>query len=92
MEKIRAKVEHLRKKIKNRNKLEYLSGMIVIAGVVFLYPEAQSVMTRIFFLWIILSILWIFAYIYFRASNDPFPKDDSDKSLLAYQKHQIEQP
>jgi len=90
MEKIRAKVKHLRKKIKNRNILEYFSGIIVIAGIMFLYPEVQSVMTRIFFLWIILSIVWIFGYIYFKASNDPLPKDDSDASLLVYQKHQIE--
>lgn len=64
--------------------------MVVIAGIVFLYPEAQSVITRIFFLWIILSVIWVFAYIYFRASNDPLPKDTSDASLIAYQKHQIQ--
>ena len=90
MEKIRAKVEHLRKKIRNRNILEYISGMIVIAGIVFLYPEAQSDITKIFFVWIILSVIWIFGYIYFKASNDPLPKDDSDASLKAYQKHQIQ--
>jgi amino acid transporter len=90
MEQIRKKVEHLRKKIRNRNILEYLSGVIVITGIIFLYPEVKTQMTRIFFLWVILSVVWIFGYIYFKASNDPLPKGDSDSTLLAYQKHQIE--
>ena len=47
MEKIKAKVSHLRKKIRNRNILEYLSGVIVITGIIFLYPEVQAQVTAL---------------------------------------------